>query len=261
VCGWGNRSSIEPLLRLKKDSEFYAEYVAESRPEEIAPDRVYEPVSLPAEFRSLSVTYRSPWYGQAIQYLTRRGLGHSEIVRYKLGYAEDGPYRNRIIIPSFDRYGELNFVVGRSIYDSDMKYKHGRYDKDIIFNDYMIDWSRPVTLVEGPFDMMKAGSNAIPIMGVFLNPQSKLFQRIVERSSSVYLALDNDVPHNVLRISEDMIRHGVEVRVISWRGFKDPGDMPLGMLESLKPAASRIDSSMDILKYRAFASGTRAWSL
>lgn len=256
VCGWGNRSSIEPILRLKRDSEYFAEYTAEKKPVVEEQERKYEPVVLPKEYRSLSVTHRSPWYNQAMGYLVRRGLEPSDAFLYKLGYCEDGPYRNRIIIPSFDEHGELNFVVGRSFYDNDMKYKHGQFNKDIIFNDYMVDWTQPVTLVEGPFDMMKVGQNAIPLQGVFLQPSSKLFQKIVNKRVPVYIALDNDAMPNILRIAEDFMRFGNEVKIVTWKDFKDPGDMPRGKFEEYRPNSIKMSSAFDIMKYKVFSSAS-----
>jgi DNA primase len=258
VCGWGNRGSIEPILRLKRDTDYYAEYVSEhgnkEKPKEV---KQYDTPTLPSEYRSLSVVHRSPWFNQAMAYLANRGLSHSDVILYKLGYCEDGPYRNRIIVPSFDEYGELNFVVGRSFYQTDMKYKHGNYSKDIIFNDYMIDWSEPITLVEGPFDMMKARPKSIPIMGVFLQPSSKLFQKIVQKKVPVYIALDNDAMPNILRLAEDLMRHGVEAHVVTWKDFKDPGDMPKGKLDEFKKNNSlQLSTSFDVMKFKVFHSAS-----
>lgn len=257
VCGWGNRGSIEPILRLRKDSEYYAEYTAEHVQKPKDEVKQYDPVRLPKEFRTLSVPHRSPWFNQAMGYLAQRGIGAAEVIRYKLGYCEDGPYRNRVMIPSFDEYGELNFLVGRSFYTNDMKYKHGNYSKDIIFNDYMIDWDEPVTLVEGPFDMMKVGKNAIPIQGVFLQPSSKLFQKIVAKKIPVYIALDNDALSNILKIAEDFMRYGIETNIVTWKQFKDPGDMPVGKFEEFRKDSSlKLASSFDVLKFKAFNSAS-----
>lgn len=257
VCGWGHKNSIEPILRLNKSSEYYSEYTAEKRPETKQEDKKYDPVILPKEFRSLSVPHRSPWYNRAMAYLVQRGLEPSDAFLYKLGYCEDGLFRDRIIVPSFDEYGELNFFSGRLFFDRDeMKYKHGNFSKDIIFNDYMIDWTKPVTLVEGPFDMMKVGQNAIPIQGVFLHPNSKLFQKIVTRRVPVYIALDNDAMPNILKISEDLMKFGIETHIVTWKDYKDPGDMPRGKFEEYRPKAIRMANSFDLLKVKAFNSAS-----
>jgi DNA primase len=256
VCGWGNKSSLEPILRLNRNSEYYSEYTSEKKPVEDKLEKVYDHIILPKEFRSLSVTHRSPWYNSAMAYLAKRGLGVSDAFLYKLGYCEDGPYRNRIIVPSFDEYGELNFFVGRTFFDQDMKYKHGNFSKDIIFNDYMIDWTEPVTLVEGPFDMMKVGQNAIPLQGVFLPPSSKLFQKIVQKKIPVYIALDNDAMPAILKIAEDLMRFGNEVNVVTWKDYKDPGDMPKGLFELHRSHSMHMTSAFDLVRIKVFNSAS-----
>ena len=257
VCGWGNKSSLEPILRLNRNSEAYAEYTAEKKPEVLQEEKKYDQVVLPKEFRSLSVAHRSPWYNQAMGYLAKRGLDPSDAFLYKLGYCEDGPYHERIIVPSFDEYGELNFFSGRLFFERDaIKYKHGNFSKDIIFNDYMVDWTKPITLVEGPFDMMKIGQNAIPIQGVFLSPSSKLFKKIVEKKVPVYIALDNDAMPNILRIAEDLMKYGIEANIVTWRDYKDPGDMPRGKFEEYRPKAIRMANSFDLLKAKVFNSAS-----
>jgi hypothetical protein len=257
VCGWGNKGSIEPILRLNRNSEYYAEYTKENKPEVVLEEKKYDKVVLPKEFRSLSVTHRSPWYNQAMGYLGKRGLDASDAFLYKLGYCEDGPYRDRIIVPSFDEYGELNFFSGRLFFDRDeVKYKHGNFSKDIIFNDYMIDWTQPVTLVEGPFDMMKVGQNAIPIQGVFLQQNSKLFQKIVEKRVPVYIALDNDAMPAILKLADSFMRFGIEANIVVWKEFKDPGDMPRGEFEVYRKKSIRIGSAFDMMKVKIFNSAS-----
>lgn len=261
VCGWGHKNSIEPILKLKRGSEYYAEYVSEhSRPKvEVLEDRKYDPIVLPKEFRSLSAPHRSPWFNQAMAYLGSRGLRPSDAFLYKLGYAEYGDGGGaRIIIPSFDEYGEMNFITSRFLFPKPdaPKYKSGNFSKDIIFNDYMIDWEKPVTLVEGPFDMMKVGQNAIPLQGVELRTGSKLFHKIVERKVPVYVALDDDAMESILKIVDDLMRFGIDVSIVTWKGVKDPGDMPIGMFETYRKNAMRMSNSFDLLKYKVFNSAS-----
>jgi hypothetical protein len=73
-----------------------------------------------------------------------------------------------------------------------MKYLNPPVSKNVVFNELFVDWDEPVILVEGLFDAIVAGQNAIPILGSTLREQSKLFQAIVINDSPVYLALDED---------------------------------------------------------------------
>jgi DNA primase len=251
VCGWKGRD-ILPLLRLKGDTADSREYAEEIRPDAEKPKKEYDDVRLPREFRPLAREYRSPWYRMAANYLASRGLDERDILVYKLGYCEDGDYRNRIIVPSFDSRGELNFFVGRSFLSDTMKYKHGVFCKDIIFNDYLIDWDSPVTLVEGVFDAMRIGGNSIPLLGVFLNPESQLFKKIVERQKLVYVALDADAKDKQFKIMRSLNEHGVAVGCVNVAssGFKDPGEMPREKFETIKLNSMIVSSAVDMLKMK-----------
>ena len=101
-------------------------------------------------------------------------------------FCDFGEYQHRVIIPSFDDEGNVNFFVGSSYTDDWMKYKNPQVSKDIIFNDLNIDWEDDIILVEGAFDAMKC-KNAIPLLGSTLGeveiisedlPKAKCLSRI-----------------------------------------------------------------------------------
>jgi acyl-CoA synthetase (AMP-forming)/AMP-acid ligase II len=71
-----------------------------------------------------------------------------------IGYCDSGLYSNRIIIPSYDSEGKLNFFVGRDFYNSKMKYKNCSSPKNIIGFDLFINWDEPIVLVEGPLKII-----------------------------------------------------------------------------------------------------------
>ena len=98
-----------------------------------------EVVQLPNEFKPL-------WNGgdnivkrHALSYLYKRGITDSDILKYNIGYCDEGLYSSRIIIPSYDSDGTLNFFVGRDFYNSKMKYKNSSTPKDIIGFDLFIN--------------------------------------------------------------------------------------------------------------------------
>ena len=121
-------------------------------------------LNLPDEFTSLC-SDKVPATGQyAYNYLRKRGLTDADIVRWKIGYCFSGEYRNRVIIPSFDDDGDVNFFIARSYSGDSYKYKNPRASKNIVFNELFIDWNEDLTIVEGVFDAVVAG-NAAPILG------------------------------------------------------------------------------------------------
>ena len=45
---------------------------------------------------------------QLFYLLKKRGLSAHDIIKYNIGYCEDGEYTKKIIIPSYDLNGKLN---------------------------------------------------------------------------------------------------------------------------------------------------------
>ncbi len=184
-----------------------------------------EVVELPQEF--VSLTNRNLLVGgkRAKKYLLNRGLTDRDIARWKIGYCASGEYKNRVIIPSFNKDGKLNYFVGRSHSDDWMRYKNPMVSRDIIFNELNVDWKERVCLVEGIFDAVKAGTNSIPLLGSTLNERNKLFQKITENDTIVYLALDPDADKKSMEMIKAFLSHGIEVHTVDISGYEDVGSM------------------------------------
>ena len=127
--------------------------------------KINEVVQLPNEFAPLWNGGDSIVKRHALSYLYKRGITDSDILKYNIGYCDEGLYSNRIIIPSYDSDGTLNFFVGRDFYSSKMKYRNSPTSKDIIGFDLFINWDEPIILCEGVFDAMAFKRNAIPLFG------------------------------------------------------------------------------------------------
>lgn len=90
---------------------------------------------------------------EAYKYLISRGITDEIIKKYKIGYTVKGDFAYRIIVPSFNSEGQLNYYVARAWTPKKMKYKNPSVPKDeIIFNEGFIDWDKDIYLVEGAFD-------------------------------------------------------------------------------------------------------------
>ena len=180
-------------------------------------------LSLPPEFKPL-------WNGNdgivkrhALSYLYKREITDSDILKYNIGYCDEGIYSNRIIIPSYDSDGQLNFFVGRDFYNSKMKYLNCTTTKDIIGFDLFINWDEPIILCEGVFDAMAFKRNAIPLFGKTV--MNKLQKKIIESNvKKIYLALDNDALEDAIKISDNFINNGIDVRMIKFKE-KDPSEI------------------------------------
>ena len=160
-----------------------------------------------------------------LNYLKKRGISRKQIFDWKIGFCDSGEYKNRIIIPSFNEAGDINYFIARS-YSGDWKrYKNPSASKDIIFNDLNVDWDEDVILVEGVFDAFKE-SNMIPILGSTISETSELFQKIVENNCKVYIALDIDVQKKEKDIILKLLDYGVMVSKIDVSGYEDISEMP-----------------------------------
>jgi len=182
-------------------------------------------VSLPEEFLTLTGKEVSLCSKKARNFLESRGIIKEDIVRWKIGYCIRGIYAERVIIPSFDKDGYINYFVSRTYNGDWRKYLNPSLSKDIVFNHLYIDWDSDIILVEGVFDAIVAGPSAVPLMGSTLREESKLFQEIVRNDSSIFIALDKDADKKSKKIISKLLSYGIEVYKIDTAGFEDVGAM------------------------------------
>jgi hypothetical protein len=174
----------------------------------------------------------------AINYLKRRGVEEGDILYWKMGYCLEGQYSNRIIIPSFDINGGLNYFVARSFSSDPRKYLNPPCSKDVIFNELYLEWDTDLVITEGVFDAIVAGPNAVPLLGSTLRPNSKLFMKLVQNDTPVFLALDPDAVKKEQRIIKMFLNYGLEVYTIDISGYEDVAEM--GREEFIKRKNSAI---------------------
>lgn len=178
----------------------------------------------------------------ARHYLVSRGITMDDILFWKIGYCPEGEYKDRIIIPSFNKNGDPNYFISRTYGKSTwMKYKNPDVSKDIIFNELFLDFSQEVILVEGVFDAIKAGENAVPILGSTLREESHLFQSIVHNDTAVYFALDPDADAKAYKIMKKLLQYDVDVYKVDISGFADVGEMTRGQFLERKEKATWVD--------------------
>jgi len=162
-------------------------------------------LELPTDCRKIKMDDK---YAQdAINYLKKRNLGQYFIDYYNIHYvpywSKDSNMKNRIIIPSYDEYGELNYYVAR---DYTEKRKYRKYNNpDIkktmfVFNEDKINWYEDVTLVEGAFDHMVI-PNSIPLLGKTLKSDYATFKAVVNKAkANVNVLLDDDATDDAKKI-------------------------------------------------------------
>jgi len=203
-----------------------------------------EVIDLPPEFRSLANT-NTIAAQNALNYLKKRGVSEKDILRWKIGFCDEGEYKNRIIIPSFGMSGKANFFVARSYSGDWMRYKNPKVNRNIIFNELYVDWDRDIILVEGIFDAIRAYEfgTTIPLMGSTLRVNSKLFQEIVRNASKVYIAMDDDAKDKARKVTQNLMKYGVEVYSLNTSGYEDVAEMPRDILSQRKEDCQIVNTS------------------
>jgi DNA primase len=200
-----------------------------------------ETLDLPEEFISLCNKRLPRSSRKPLEYLSQRGVSKKEILKWKMGYCDTGRYSGRIIVPSFNKDGNVNYFIARSYVGHQRKYLNPRANKDVIFNQLSIDWDSPVILVEGVFDAIVAGENAIPILGSTLRDTTKLFQAIAINDTPVYLALDEDAKKKSGQIIKNMLQYDIELFKIDTSGCEDVGSMSNEIFNERMSAAESVD--------------------
>ena len=154
------------------------------------------------QFKDSSKVY--PIRRQAMNYLNSRGITDDMIERYGIGFCDNGDHAGRIVIPSYNKKGELNYYIARS-WDpmSRAKYKNPEAEKDkIIFWENLIDWNKDIFLVEGAFDGLFL-DNVIPLLGKHMS--ELLFETIyMNAKSNVIICLDADAWQNAVKLYHEL---------------------------------------------------------
>lgn len=156
-------------------------------------EKVFKKLELPKEYKKFEDI--NPLHiprKEAFNYLKKRGISQEIIDKYQIGLCIEGEYSGRIIVPSFNKKGELNFFVSRS-WDTKakLKYKNPEAAKDfLIFNESLIDFKKDIYIVEGVFDSFFL-DNSIALLGKFIN--DNMWEKLYTNAKKdIIICLDGD---------------------------------------------------------------------
>lgn len=163
-------------------------------------------VELPDEFIPFtSMDVDNPDHLHAYNYLVMdRKISRDIIVKHRVGFCLDGRFKNRIIIPSYDKNGRLNYFVARTwVKGVRPTYMNPKVEKGkFIYNEGFINWDAPVYLVEGGFEELSFPVNTIPLLGKVLG--EKLFYELRDKKPEIIIILDPDATTNAIRLYEQL---------------------------------------------------------
>jgi DNA primase len=176
-------------------------------------------------FKDSSPVY--PVRRQAMNYLKSRGITDEMIEKFGIGFCDKGDHAGRIVIPSYNTNGELNYYIARSWNPmSRAKYKNPEAEKDkIIFWESLIDWNKDIYLVEGAFDGLFV-DNPIPMLGKHMS--ELLFETIYKKAkANIIICLDADAWENAVKLYHEL--HGGElwgrIKLVKLPDDKDIADL------------------------------------
>lgn len=205
---------------------------------------------LPYGFKKLSWDSKTEMYKKALKYLLDRKVDMNLIEKYNIGYTEKGSkkYINRIIFPSYDSNGNLNYFVARSFVGDKPSYtgpNSNQIPKDkIIFNESNINFDLPVYLVEGVFDMVPL-YNCVPMLGKF--PSKPLLRKLVEHKSRVVICMDEDALKDAIDLYNYLTSFGLDVYFIEVKGDISQYYQDYGKEELIKMMSKYKKLDLDVI--------------
>jgi len=185
---YGNKQHLKDYLLI-------APKIIKDRSKEEKDDILID-VKLPESFRAFSdSTSYNTNHNDAYRYVKGRGIDNNILHKFNIGYTCDGKHKDRIVIPSYDINGELNYYIARSFNKwNKTKYLNPESDveaknkNEIIFNEHKVNWDSTIYLVEGAFDHIVT-PNSIPLLGKFIS--DKLFHALQTKAmGKVVIVLD-----------------------------------------------------------------------
>jgi len=188
---YGTQKNLRDYLLVKPDADtFY-----EKEHKEIV-------VTLPDGFKKLSDCTDKDYKSRlAKRYLYERGITDDIIKEFDIGYTYVGKYYNRVIFPSYDVDGKLNYFVARWFEKEKTKLKYINPEaekQEIIFNECKLNFDATIYLVEGVTDHVVV-PNSVPLLGKYIPP--KLIELLHDHAMSyVVIVLDDDAYIDALNL-------------------------------------------------------------
>lgn len=189
-------------------------------------EKDYGFVELPSDFILFSnMDINNPLHLEAYNYMVlERQIEYSILIKYGIGFCIKGSHWGRIIIPSYDQYGELNYFIGRAYKGQKPDYMNPESDKDIIiFNEGLINWDSTIYIVEGTFEFLSFPVNTIPQLGKHLS--SALFFKLKNKKPEIIIILDPDAYINSIEIYQSLsILYGEDkhkIKIVKLKGNYD----------------------------------------
>jgi hypothetical protein len=260
VCNYSARNLI-PIIKKFSNADTMSFYIEKFLGRDSTSMKVKveneQSCKLPPGFTHLGTNPNNPIAKKHFEYLQSRNVTDDDLWYFSFGFSQAQEFYNRIIIPSFDVDGVLNYWVARKSFKGyGKKYTNPPVkSSDVVFNEHNIDWDQEITIVEGVFDLIRCNENATCLLGSTLSEQSLLLTRILQHETPVLLALDKDKLKMQNKIAKCLSEYDISVRILSLGNCDDVGEMTPKKFESARESAKKW-SRLFSLKTKIMQIGT-----
>lgn len=219
-------------------------------------DEVYREIILPKEF--IPFTRKDiliPSHNRAYNYIKNdRNISDRILKEYNIGFCDSGYFENRIVIPSYDIKGKLNYFITRTYVNDKVIYLKPNITQDFIFNENRIDWNSTLYVVEGPFDYLSmVNNNILCLMGKdFIE---YIFNKIIKYKPPLVFILDPDAIKQTIKYIN--MFDNMSINFIKFVELEDKSDIDelrkkIGSKELSKYILnnSKHLNDLDIIKYQ-----------
>ncbi len=186
------------------------------------------------------------------RYLRMRGVSRALWALYDIRYVPPsvgGRYSGHLIFPCYTQRKRLQFYTSRTTDRVGIKSFNPKDvpKADSLLGLHACDKTKPVFLVEGPFDMLALPRRSVALMGKFLSVHQE--DRIACLFKEVIVALDSDASDAADEIALRLKRRGLTVSVCKMKRG-DPGDLlrfGTAAVPWLEKKAQRCDAAWSVL--------------
>lgn len=189
-------------------------------------------LTLPSTFTKIPDIKKAP--KRVREYLEKRHITQDIIDKFNIGFTKweerEISWSNRIIVPSYNEFGNLNYYVGRDFTGNDKigKYKNCDTPKsEVVYLESHLCWDADVYIAEGALDAIYC-PNCTAFLGKILSETDELYQTIMERANAnVVFVLDsdtNEIESMKLFKLFDKGRLKGKIRYIKMDKYKDFGE-------------------------------------
>jgi hypothetical protein len=147
------------------------------------------------------------------EYLKRKRITREKSLIWNMRVSDQD--KNSILVPSFDVDGGVNYFSKRRFgADEEIKFFRPKVQFEI-FNDFWLDFTKPIYLVENVFDATRFDiSEVMPILGSEFRKYSIFIENCLKHETKVMVFLDAGEDEKSHKVFENLMGFGVDAYIV-----------------------------------------------